>query len=341
MTYGGVWRSVRVRRAWGAVLLTLGIVGPGCKGQSTESDDDSGGKGGTSGTSGVPSGTPVSSNGFAQKFAASFCDAIGPCCMRAGFAYTASSCTQAAQAYLEAAVADALSDPGVSFNESAAGDCIAAYGAAARACTDPTVLEGENNPCRNVFKGTVPVGGHCSKDGACVQSDGAYVECDAGVCTSMPDDFLSVGDVHAKLGEACGASCAHDGGSTSCSYVGTPASNKGCWEEDGLQCTTQGVCAPVPKLGEACPDYNCATDAHCDVGTNRCIASTATGPCPSYTECLHTSYCDSDTQVCIPLKANGAACNYDSECTSANCEGDVCREWSVARASTCAGLLDD
>jgi hypothetical protein len=327
-----------VWRTWGAVLLTLGIVAPGCKGESTQSDDDSGGKGGTGG---VPSGTPVSSNGFAQKFATAFCDAIGPCCMRGGFAYTASSCTQAAEAYLDAAVSESLRYPGVSFNESAAGDCIAAYSAAARACTEPAVLDGYSSPCHNIFKGTIAVGGHCSKDGECIQSDDAYVECDAGVCTNMPDEFISVGDVHGKLGDTCGASCAHDGGSTSCSYVGTPASNKGCWEEDGVYCTSQSVCATVPKLGEACPDFSCAADTHCDPATKRCVASSATGPCPSYTECLHTSYCDSDTQMCIPQKANGTACNYDSECLSANCEGDVCREWSIARASTCAGLLDD
>ncbi|HEX5099752.1 MAG TPA: hypothetical protein VFV94_09650, partial [Polyangiaceae bacterium] len=193
--------------------------------------------------------------------------------------------------------------------------------------------------CRNIFKGTIAVGGHCTKDGECIQSDDAYVECDAGVCTSMPNGFVVLGNVHAKLGEACGASCSRDGNGPGCLYVGTPASNKGCWEEDGLFCNAAGVCAPVPKLGEACPNQACATDTYCSGGV--CVASIASGPCPSYDGCLHTSYCDSDTQLCVPLKANGAACNYDSECVSENCEGDVCRQWSVANASTCAGLLDD
>ncbi|HWP07697.1 MAG TPA: hypothetical protein VNN72_18225 [Polyangiaceae bacterium] len=338
MTYGGVWWSPRVTLAWGTVFLSIGVAVAGCKGQSTASDDDDD-SGGKSGTTSVPSGTPVASNGFAQKFASSFCEAIGPCCMRGGFAYTQSTCTGAAQAYLEALVSEALRYPGVSYNEAAAGDCIAAYAAAARACTDPTLLEGDNNPCGNIFKGTIPVGGHCSQDRECIQSEDAYVQCDAGVCTSDPDGFVSVGDVHAHLGEACGASCARDGSSTSCSYMGTSANNKGCWEEDGLYCSDAGVCASVPKLGEACPDYACATDSYC--GGSVCVASIASGPCPSYIECLHTSYCDSDTQMCIPLKANGAACNYDSECSSANCEGDVCREWSVARSDSCAGIFDD
>jgi hypothetical protein len=334
MPRGGVWRAGRGRASLGVVWLLAVALFAGCKGESTDNGDDDGGK--------VASGTPVAATAFGKNFASAYCSGLGPCCASEGYAYAESICIQTAQAYIDAAVAERARLPGIVFNESAAGACVELYRAAAKACNDSTLLDGSDNPCRNVFQGTIPTGGHCSEDGECAEVPGsAYVSCESGVCALSPDDYYA-SDVHAKLGDACSLTCSVDDYGSSCSAnVATISTHDACWKEDGLFCNSSGSCEAIPAVGQACPAYTCGKDAHCDASTRLCATGIATGPCPSYDECLSTSYCDSDTQMCIPRKANGATCNYREECQSGSCEGDVCRKWSIANASTCAGVLDD
>lgn len=337
MPYGGKGRARgRFARAGLGLLTALALLG--CKGESTHGDDDDdNGDGNTH----VASGTPVAAQGFGQKFADAYCGAIGPCCAREKYAFTESTCVEAAKALLDAAVAEYTSYPGVVFDEAAAGDCIELYRAAATACTDHTLLDGDN-ACQEIFRGTVPEGGHCSENVECAEIAGAsYVECDAGVCTRPSVENTTPSDVHAKLGQPCNMSCEKELNGWSCSGgPASPTTNQACWKEDGLICTGAGVCVALPEIGAACPDYECRTDAYCNPNTRVCTAAVASGPCPSYDGCVSTSYCDSDTQMCIPLKANGGVCNSSTECQSGNCDGDVCREWSVASTESCAGRLD-
>ena len=211
-----------------------------------------------------------------------------------------------------------------------------------KACTDQQLGGALDDACEHVFRGTVPEGGACTANDSCADIPGAsYVECDTGVCKPQ-SDFLGSSTVHAKLGEACAYTCEEDEFGSGCSGSSgttTPQSTAGCWQNDGLYCTRAFVCAPLPKVGEACPEYTCAADSYCN--GSMCVAGVSTGPCPNYNECVHTSYCDNATRMCIPVKANGAACNQSSECISDNCQEKVCREWSVASAASCAGLLDD
>lgn len=337
MTFGG--------RSWGfgcgagaRVLLLAAFAALGCKAESTRGDDDDNGDGK------VVTGTPVAAASFGQKFADAYCGGIGSCCTREGYAFTEATCVQNAKAYLDAAVSELTRYPGIAFNESAAGDCIALYRAAAQACTDRAFLNGDDKACSHIFQGTVPLGGHCSESAECADvPDAPYVDCDAGVCTRPTGDDFTASDVHAGLGDKCGLSCEHVGSSgQSCSSSQQSlATHDACWAEDGLFCGQTGLCQALPAVGAPCPDYVCAKDAYCDLTTKVCTQGTATGPCPYYEECLSTSYCDSDTKTCIPIKADGAACNYGDECQSDNCEGDVCRPWSIANAATCAGILDD
>lgn len=337
MTYGGNGRTrgcvARAGVAFVAALLFLG-----CKGESTNGDDDD-----DNGNGNIPSGTPVAAQGFGQKFADAYCAALGPCCAREKYAFTQATCVETSKAYLDAAVSKIVAYPGVAFDEAAAGACIELYRAAAQACTDRTILRGDN-ACDDIFRGTVPEGGRCSEDVECAAVQGAsYVECDTGVCTrSTAEDTGGPSDVHAKLGEPCSMSCELYQNGWGCSGgAAMPTTTNACWAEDGVMCTSAGVCVAVPAVGAACPDYVCSKDAYCNLTTRVCTAGTATGPCPNNEECLSTSYCDVDTQMCIPIKANGASCNYSNECQSGNCDGDICREWSVASTSSCSGLIDD
>ncbi len=332
---GSAWRALNV-----ALLILAAASLAGCKGKSENDagDDGGGGSGGSGGSGGhTTTAIPVAAASFGQSFATAFC-AIGPCCQREGYAFTQSSCETAVKAYVDAVVSAELQAEGVVFDEAAAGGCVEAYGAATKACTNQQLGDALDDACEHVFRGTVPEGGACTANDACADVPGAsYVECDTGVCKPQ-SDFLASPTVHAKLGEACAYTCAESGCSAG-SGTTTPQSTAGCWQNDGLYCTRALVCAPLPKVGEACPEYVCAADSYCSGSI--CMAGVSTGPCPNYNECVHTSYCDDATRSCIPVKANGAACNQSNECLSDNCQEKVCREWSVASAASCAGLLDD
>ncbi|HTQ03453.1 MAG TPA: Dickkopf N-terminal cysteine-rich domain-containing protein [Polyangiaceae bacterium] len=312
-----------------------------CKGESTT-------KGGNaSGTQSTPQ-TPVAASDFASSFASAFC-AIGPCCQSQGYAFTGSTCETTVTAFMNSAVTAALSEPGVVFDESEGAGCVDAYRKAVMGCTDRTLGDATNTACQNVFHGTVPQGGACTTDSACAEVPGVpYVQCNEGLCAPGGDDFGVSDSVHAMLGEPCTSSCEEDGsGGYGCSSSGSstsagpPAGAGGCYRQDGLYCTDAYVCAPLAPVGASCEGFECAIDSYCSLSTGLCTAGVASGPCPTFEECVHTSYCDESTQVCVPLKANGAACNYDSECVSANCMGDTCREWSIADPGTCAGLIGD
>jgi hypothetical protein len=287
---------------------------------------------------------PVPVASFGSSFADAFCQ-IGNCCEREGYAFVASTCKTTMKAYVDAIVNEELADPGVTFDDAAAGDCIEAYRKLVTGCTDRSLGDATETACQGIFRGTVPEGGACMVDAACAELPGAgYVTCDTGVCTHRVDDFNTT--PRAKLGEPCSSSCEEDGNGFSCSGggggagSGPPPGAGACYKNDGLYCTQAHVCAAVPKIGEPCRDgYVCETDSYCNGSV--CVASIATGPCPGYDECLSTSYCDDTTRTCIPQKSNGSACNGDFECVSDQCEGDVCRDWTVANPSYCAGVVDD
>jgi hypothetical protein len=121
----------------------------------------------------------------------------------------------------------------------------------------------------------------------------------------------------------------------------------------GLGCTgttTTRTCAPLPTLGQACPDFQCRDEGtYCNsagtcakVGLPGTACATAQD-CSSFYRCDQTvlqcarypmlgescavlsrcfdaaSYCDSTTLMCTALKSNGATCNSNTQCSSNNC----------------------
>ncbi len=64
----------------------------------------------------------------------------------------------------------------------------------------------------------------------------------------------------------------------------------------GLDCGSNTICVKPPAVGQACPDFRCATGA----------------------------YCDSIDKMCKAQKDTGAACTTALECKSEVCRGQLC-----------------
>lgn len=137
----------------------------------------------------------------------------------------------------------------------------------------------------------------------------------------------------AAEGEACGGNGFCDTG-LACKYQGD-----GC-----------GICAPVPMVGDPCPEQQCL-GGYCAPETQRCTEYRPAGaPCTRDLECLMgcdlerhcrgwfnaegvTSYCREDWEcgggkcrdgVCVPPAPLGAACVDDSDCALRRCHEGVC-----------------
>lgn len=284
--------------------------------------------------------TRVAAEDFSAAFASAYCQ-IGPCCQKESYAFSQTACEASITAFIDAGLNAKLADPGVSFDETAASACVESYRKLVTACTDESLEQAADSACQAVYHGTVPEGGACLVDEACSPIRGAeYANCDHGLCKRGAD---SIDAFHAGLGQPCRETCAEDSYGYGCSTAGglsdPPEVAASCYKSDGLYCTRAYVCAPLPKIGEACPESVCDVDSYCNGSV--CVASGTTGPCPTYEACLSTSYCDDETLMCIPLKDDGSSCNGNSECASDHCNGGICQEWSIASQSGCAGSIGD
>lgn len=292
------------------------------------------------------SATPVASNDFAARFADAYCSAIAGCCSRYSIESDTPSCTTTLSTQLTALFAAQFASPNYTYDASAAGKCIEGYRAGLSACTDPKAMDATEDLCRLVFTGNVALGGTCTKTAECVQNAEHNVTCDTGLCALTSNGSVVVERPRGTAGSPCAVTCITQSiNATSCSStlssgtVPTDTVAAECWVDDELVCGPSGTCESAPALGAACTN-ECAPGAYCSGGS--CIAQITTGSCSlASAACAKTSYCDSTTQECTPLKADGSACNYDEECQGGDCQGDVCRVWSVATTASCAGILDD
>src|SRR5437773_9440741 len=94
--------------------------------------------------------TPVARGDFASQAADAACTLLASCCPQANLPYDGNACRTGYQSVVE----NVLSNPKVTYDENAAGECLAA--ARSAQCDDTAAL---NPVCRNVFNGTVPAGG--------------------------------------------------------------------------------------------------------------------------------------------------------------------------------------
>lgn len=307
----------------------LAVGGAACAFASVACDGDSKGR--------EEPREPVPQSAFAREFSDAYCTSIAGCCTSGGYAVDTAGCKAALSAQLDAAVRRYAGNPSVVFDDAEAARCIEAYREALVACGDPELADSIDTACNRVFRGTVTEGGECRESIDCVEPDGHYAGCEAGVCT-----LYDYGDgqtaPRARMGEACGLTA-----DDSQVWHGPVAatSDAACRLDDGLYCADSGVCEALPAVGEPCGGvYSlCAAGARCEDA--RCAPVAATGPCEYDRDCSATAYCDWEARQCSARKANGQTCEYDDECTGGQCEGDRCRTFSVANPSSCAGLLDD
>ncbi|MEO6776487.1 MAG: hypothetical protein ABI467_26315 [Kofleriaceae bacterium] len=233
---------------------------------------------------------------------------------------------------------------------------------------DATSEEARTTPaaCDAAITGTGATGAVClsndeCQSAACELGSTCTGACCAGTCAAT--------QALAELGEPCAT--------RECKANLTCANTKLCVAlyadgmpcDDGTQCAyglgcvgTPGICHPLPKLGEACPDGQCAelgaycntsgvcaplgltgaactTLADCSLyypcnsGSLQCEPWPETGePCTAL--CSDGSFCDATTFTCTSPLANGSACKTDDQCASTSCnDAKVCADVEVCEAS--------
>ncbi len=288
---------------------------------------------------------PVDRVEFPKRLARAFCEGIAHCCIDGGFPTNTAAC----EATMATAINDAFmveySSPYIAYDAVAAGACVNAFRFAASDCYNPNAGNDVDAICNQAFLGEEGLGAKCAQRAECTQYE-EPVDCVMGVCTISPSTLGSPSAVHATLGQACGQTCQSSGdGSMGCSgsvsMAGT-TSSASCWVDDGLVCGTNGRCEPVPSLGQSCASaYYCMPGAYCNGAI--CMPQITTGSCAgsAYSACSSISaYCEMNTLQCTPKKPDGAVCGSSEDCIGGQCEAGRCRVWSLANASTCAGLMN-
>ena len=244
-------------------------------------------------------------------------------------------------------------------------------GSAARACLDsyadqcdvagPHNPDPSNNPCSQMFTGTVAAGGtcfsfaECAGFADCAQTDAACdpsAACCPGTCGApRPAPAPIGGACHGSYDCVEDAYCDHSSGGTgTCVAVATHpgdacsdfygcANPMMCTEEGGpgtcyLAAATGGACDPQTPLG---PDLACASGRDfCDATSRTCVTRVDVGgTCPSGTLCKQLASCVNGTCVLDATvgaacdATNGPSCQYSASCVDGTCAaapvGHACR----------------
>src|SRR5882724_525048 len=214
--------------------------------------------------------SPVSLDQFPQTFAQAYCDSLEPCCNQASLNYAPAECKSNLTDYFSRVAMLEATFP-VRYDAAAAGRCLAVLKQTLATCKAPSL--GLLSGCEAVFVGTTPAGGTCQSAIEC-----ASEACYNGVCSEssqLP---------HLKVGSACIIVCSGAGKYPECAVTSTVGSPNGaCYTDDGLFClpaaddvtrTAPGKCVAFPKVGQACPDGECAAGSYCDA-TNGAFVCTA------------------------------------------------------------------
>ncbi len=201
-----------------------------------------------------------------------------------------------------------------------------------------------DNPCDDIFEGTVAVGGacfvslECAGNGECDQNDQTCdpdVACCPGTCVAGPTE------------SAIGGPCDDD--------LHFCAFNSFCKTTDT---GAPGTCtALIPNEGAACTDIDaCANPMYCNInfttGSGTCKKAPSSGAtCNRTTDLLPCAdsrdYCDPATSKCVRNAAVSAACGNGISCVDyASCVNSVCvadpkaGENCVVDGQDCTGSLE-
>lgn len=283
---------------------------------------------------------PVAKSDFASKLAEAHCGSIAGCCRSGGFAFEEEACLGSARAQFSAWVDEETSKPNRSFDEAAAGRCIAGWRAMNTACDDRALAEAANDACGGVIPGVLALGAACTSSSECAAGPGEEVDCDEGKC-ALSDSPSSL--PRGAEGAACIGSCEGEPGhGYSCTHR-PDVQGALCWSSDGVYCSGEtDQCEPLAAVGQACSLGSssgvCVIGARCQDGV--CVATANGDACSGSSDntCPAGSTCDSASKTCQPRKANGEACNEDYACASLECRNSRCVDYTVASGPTCAGV---
>ena len=238
---------------------------------------------------------------------------------------------------IEAAVKDGT----VKYDSGAASKCADSFGDTS--CKFPGF--NQDDPCDDVFTGTVPTGGACVIDLQCANFGECVI---TGTCD--PEIMCCTGTCMGSATEsAIGGPCADD--------LHFCAANSYCKEGSG---TGPGTCtALVAMEGGACDALDaCANPMYCNLnfqtGTGTCKTPAGSGQTCSRMDLLPCAdsreYCDMTTLKCVKDAAVGAACGGTTgvqcvgyaSCINAVCVADI-GPGGACQADTgadCAGDLE-
>jgi hypothetical protein len=297
---------VQTKLAIAIALLPLGLgLAWGCSGSATDSR----------------SAGPVPEDRFIGELVAAICDNVAACCTANGFEYDADGCRRTLSSLYGQAF-PAPGAPGVVYDASVAGECIALAARIAESCAEPT---GRTNACTSAYVGMRKAGEACTLDLECAAPPGGTADCatdsttGAQTCQSRP---------RGKSGDACHATCTERSNGRSCSLHSDRDGSAECYTNDGLFCeSTTQACTALGAIGASCTGFDeCVSAAFCDSGIcvarialgESCVEHCATGTCSYDDPCVAGAYCEGGS--CVPRKSAGAPCSVDTECAG-ECSG--------------------
>jgi len=237
---------------------------------------------------------------FIGRYTAAICDNVAGCCNANGFAFDHAGCAAHVEANFE------LDDPAprTAWDGAVAARCIDALTAIVTACNADA--SDDLASCQRLFSGSQPEGGACSDNRECARVAGQLVGCEYdptggafGQCMRL------VPAARGAVGDLCDGTC--ESGPCGGVVPGSGATQVYCYLADGLAC--DGVCAPLPKVGEPCLNY-CQPDSYCSWGL---------------------------PHVCIALQPDGASCHVPEECNAGGCVAGACATPPVVSAGLCSG----
>lgn len=280
-------------------------------------------------------GEAVVSGAFARSMAAAFCCHAARCCAAESLPFEVDRCRTNLEARLGASVSFLLTSPGITYDGVQARACVDAYERIAQTCG----AQGDDRApvCMDAFRGTIAVGEPCPADEmTCVTRRCGPSPSGARVCTDAPT-FNTPG----RLGDLCAGTCTRYEWQRAGTCDGSPATpGGGCYTNDGLFCSSSGVCAALPPLGEPCEANSpCEAGAYCENGA--CVAQRTSGPCNHLAvrndQCAASAYCNPAKQQCEPRRKRGEPCSGDLECPFGDRCAGTCRPRTVANRASCEG----
>lgn len=265
-----------------AASLAWGFIAVGCNGSTSAGPGEAG-----------RSAPPVSASDFRNALAHALCDNIAGCCQKAGYVYNDAECMSV---QLPAILFEGLPKH-AKFNAQQAGVCVQDTATIARSCDrSKAPFDDLATSCNSVFTGTQPPGAACQTSLDCAEPSGGTAFCHAGLCVTV---------TRATAGAPCVQTC-NDNGSFNdrglfCFDKSGPATSGGaaCFLSDGLYCSSQSRCAPLPGVGQNCSaDSGCSIGAYCSSGV--CRQAVPIGGDCGLDECVADATCDNQTSKCQP-----------------------------------------